>query len=53
MLGENRQLVTDEPVELRNNQVKFKIAGKLLTILEAFYRLYPKLIKEKPKDVNM
>ena len=28
MIGENRQLVTDEPVELENNWLKIKNAGK-------------------------
>ena len=34
MIGENRQLVTDEPVGLRNNRMSFKTVGKLLIILE-------------------
>ena len=33
--------------------IRFKTAGNLLIILEEFYRIYPDLIKEKPKDVNM
>ena len=28
MIGENQQLITEEPVEFKNNQLKFKIAGK-------------------------
>ena len=36
MIGENRQLVTNEPVSLRNNWLKFKIAGKLPITLEEF-----------------
>ena len=34
MSGKNRQLVTDEPVEFRNNQLKFKTSRKLSMILE-------------------
>ena len=35
MIGENRQLVTDELVEFEKlNQLKFKTAGKLPVILE-------------------
>ena len=41
MIGENRQLVTDEPVELRNNRLKFKTGGKLPIILEEFLEYTP------------
>ena len=34
MIGENRQYVTDEPVEFEKSRLKFKTAGKLPTILE-------------------
>ena len=35
MIGENRQLVTNEPVSLRNNRLKFTTTvEKLQTILE-------------------
>ena len=38
MNGENRQLVTDEPVEFeKNNRLKvIKTVGKLLAVLEEF-----------------
>ena len=36
MIGETRQLVTDEPVEFENNRLKFKTAEKLPIILEEF-----------------
>ena len=36
MIRENRQLVKDEPVDLRNNWLRFKTAGKLPIILEEF-----------------
>ena len=45
MIGENRQLVTDEPVSLRNNRLKFKTAGKLPIILEEFIEYTPILIQ--------
>ena len=41
MIGENRQLVTDEPVELRNNRLMLKSAGKLPTIQEEFMEYTP------------
>ena len=41
MIGENRQLVTDEPVDLKNNRLKFKTAGKLPVILEEFIEYTP------------
>ena len=34
MIGENQQLVTMNRLSLRNNRLKFKIAGKLPIILE-------------------
>ena len=46
MIGENRQLVTKEPVEVWEISGWSKTAGKLLIILEKFYRIYPNLIKE-------
>ena len=37
MIGENRQLVANEPVEFENNRLKFfKTEGKLPIILEEF-----------------
>ena len=34
MIGENQQLVTNEPVEFEKYQLKFKTAGKSPIILE-------------------
>ena len=42
MIGENRQLVTDEPVEVQDCR---KITGHFRGI----YRIYPNLIKENPR----
>ena len=39
--GDNRQLVTNEPVEFEVNGLKFKIAGKLPIILEEFIEYTP------------
>ena len=36
MNGENHVLVTSEPVELRNNWLRFKTSGYLPIILEEF-----------------
>ena len=41
MIRENRQYVTDEPVEFENNRLKFKTAGKLPIILEEFKEYTP------------
>ena len=42
MIGENRQLVTDEPVEFeKNNRLKSKTARKLPVILEEFIEYTP------------
>ena len=41
MIGENRQLVIDEPVEFENNRLKFKSAGKLPVVLEEFIEYTP------------
>jgi hypothetical protein len=43
MIEENRQLVTDEPVEFEtgNNRSTFKTAGKLPIILEEFIEYTP------------
>jgi hypothetical protein len=41
MIGENRQLVTNEPVEFENNQLKFKTVRKSPIILEEFIKYTP------------
>ena len=42
MIGENWQLVTNEPVSsLRNNRLKFKTAGKSPVILEEYIEHTP------------
>ena len=51
MNGENRPLVTNEPVEFENNRSKFKTLGNLLIILDEFIKYTSN--EEKPKDVNM
>ena len=54
MTEENRQLVTNDRLSKRNNQLKFKTVGKLLIILEIIYRTYiPQFNTGKPKDVDM
>ena len=52
MIGINRQLVTNEPVELRKNRLKFKTSRKLPIVLEEFVKYTP-IYKGKPDDVNM
>ena len=46
MIGENRQLVTNEPVEIRDRR---KFTDRFIGI----YRLYSNLIKENHKMSNM
>jgi hypothetical protein len=41
MIGENRQLVTDEPVEFEKEPIEFKTAGILPIILEEFIEYTP------------
>ena len=51
MIGENRQLATDERLSLRNN--RFETAGKVPILLEESIEEYTQFSKGKPKDVNM
>ena len=54
MIGENRQLVTDEPVELEKQSVEVKTVENLLIVFRGIYRIYPNLIKENQRlSVNM
>ena len=48
----NRQLVTNEPVEFKNNWLKLKTAWKLPTILEEVIE-YTQFNTGKLEDVNM
>ena len=51
--GENRQLVTSEPVEFEKYSVEFQGFRRITDHLKGIYRIYPNLIKETPEDVNM
>ena len=55
MIGEDRHLVTDEPVEFENNnQSKLKTyCRKIMDRFRGVYSLYPNLVKGKPENVNM
>ena len=46
MIGENRQLVTDEPVEFEKLPVEVKDCRKITDCVRGIYRIYPNLIKE-------
>ena len=46
MIGENGQLVTDEPVEFENKLVEVQDCRKTTDQFEGIYRIYPNLIKE-------
>jgi hypothetical protein len=46
MIGENRQLVTDEPVEFEKLRVEVQDCRKVTDHFRGSYRIYPNLIKE-------
>ena len=53
MIGENRQLVTDKPVEFEKQPVEAQTFWRTTDHFKGNCRVYPNLIKEKPEDVNM
>ena len=55
MSGENRQLVTDEPVEFEKEPVEVQDCRKikLPLILKGIYGIHPNLIKENLGSVNL
>ena len=46
MIWENRQLVTNEPVEFEKYPVEFQDCRKIIDHFREIYRIYPNLIKE-------
>jgi hypothetical protein len=46
MIGENRQLVTHEPVEFEKQPVEIQDCRKITDHFRGIYRIYPNLIKE-------
>ena len=46
MIGENRQLVTDEPVEFEKQPVEVQDCRKFTDHFRGIYRICPNLIKE-------
>ena len=46
MVGENRQLVTNEPVEFEKEPVEVQDCRKTTDHSKEVYRIYPNLIKE-------
>jgi hypothetical protein len=53
MIGENRQLVTDEPVEFEKLPVEVQDCRKITGRFKGIYRLYPQFNEGEPEDVNM
>ena len=53
MIGENRQLVTNEPVEFEKSPVEVQDCRKINDYFRGIYRIYPNLIKGKPEDVGL
>ena len=52
MIGENRQLVTNEPVEFEKKRLKFRMAERLPIFLEEVIEYTP-IIKGKHEDVSI
>ena len=50
MIGENRQLVTDEPVEFVTEPVEGQECRKITDHFRGIFRIYSNLIKEKPEE---
>ena len=46
MIGENQQLVTDEPVEFEEYPVEVQDCKKITDHFRIIYRIYPNLVKE-------
>ena len=53
MIGENRQFVTNEPVEFEKQPVEVEDYMKITDHSRGIYRIYPNLTKENREDVNM
>ena len=53
MIGENRQLVTNEPAEFEKSLVEVQDYRKIANHFRGIYRIYPQFSKGKPEDVNM
>ena len=46
MIGENRKLLTDEPVEFEKELVEDQECRKIIDQSRGIYRIYPNLVKE-------
>ena len=46
MIGENRRLVADEPVEFEKSPVEVQDCREITDHFRGIYRIYPNLIKE-------
>lgn len=53
MNKENQLLVADDPVELRNKQLKFQVFTKFTHHSRGIPRIYPNFNKEKAKVINI
>ena len=53
MNGENRPLVTYEPVEFEISPVEVQEFRKITDRFRGVYRIHLMLLKKNPKDVNM
>ena len=49
MIGENRQLVTNEPVDFEKKPVEVEDFRKITDHFRGIYRIYPNLMKENQR----
>ena len=53
MVGENRQSVTDEPVEFGKQPVEVQDCRKITDYFRGIYRIIPQFNEGKPEDVDI
>ena len=53
MIGENRQLVTNEPVEFEEELVEVQDCRKITHSFRGINKIYPYSNEGKPDDANM
>ena len=46
MIGDHRQLVTNEPVEFEKQPVEVEDCSKIIDHFRGIYRMYPNIMKE-------
>ena len=46
MIGENRQIITDEPVEFEKQPIEVQDCRKIANHFRGFHKIYPNIIKK-------